>query len=238
MLYSEDDAYLMYGRKDEEFPHIFISRPFDGLPATWSNGFHIAFNSADSETVDRFHSTALAHGGFDEGGPGLRFQYAEDYYGAYIRDPDGNKLQVVCYQQGRSSGYTGIDISHITLGHTDLLKARKFYGAVFDILGYVDKPEEGDDTSCGFAYPDEELPVVYIQQPFDGRPASWGNGTHTAFHAPTRVAVQAFHTAALANGGTDDGAPGLRPHYSANYYACYVLDPFGNKLQAVCRKPA
>ena len=70
--------------------------------------------------------------------------------------------------------------------------------------------------------------------PFDGRPAERGNGWHCAFLAPSRAAVDAFHTAALGAGGSDEGAPGLRPQYTENYYGAYVRDPDGNKLQAVC----
>ena len=64
-------------------------------------------------------------------------------------------------------------------------------------------------------------------------PASWGNGTMVAIAAPTRAAVDAFHSAAITPGGTDEGLPGLRP-YHASFYACYVRDPDGNKLSAVC----
>lgn len=77
-------------------------------------------------------------------------------------------------------------------------------------------------------------PTLYLYPPADGRPATWGNGTHVAFIAETRGAVDAFHAAALALGGMDEGAPGSRDHYGPNYYAADVRDPDGNKLQAVC----
>jgi catechol 2,3-dioxygenase-like lactoylglutathione lyase family enzyme len=70
--------------------------------------------------------------------------------------------------------------------------------------------------------------------PFDGNAATVGNGGHAAFNADSRAAVDKFHAAALAGGGTDEGRPGLRPHYNENYYGAYVRDPDGNKLQAVC----
>ncbi len=231
-------GYAMFGPNDRRHPHLFICRPFDGLPATWSNGFHIAFNVAGKEMVDQFHAAALAHGGYDEGAPGLRSIYAPDYYGAYVRDPDGNKLQAVCYLNGRKAGPTGDVISHITIGHADPERARLFYTAILDPLGIVDIPEEGDASSSGFGLQGFRTPIVYVQPPFDGRPASFGNGTHTAFKAARRDAVDRFHAAALAHGGTCAGAPGPRPQYSANYYAAYVLDEVGNKLQAVCREPA
>jgi len=61
--------------------------------------------------------------------------------------------------------------------------------------------------------------------------------THVAFSAPDRASVDAFHEAALAAGGTDNGAPGLRPHYHETYYAAFVHDPDGNNLEAVCHRP-
>jgi len=62
-------------------------------------------------------------------------------------------------------------------------------------------------------------------------------GTHVAFTAPTRADVDSFYRAALAAGGRDNGPPGLRPHYHPNHYAAFVLDPDGNNVEAVCRRP-
>ncbi|MCJ8336215.1 MAG: VOC family protein, partial [Epibacterium sp.] len=67
-----------------------------------------------------------------------------------------------------------------------------------------------------------------------GRPATWGNGTQVAFVADTKEDVRAFHDTALRLGGSSEGEPGPRPHYGENYFAAYVRDPDGNKLQAVC----
>lgn len=73
-------------------------RPIDREPATVGNGITIAFEAPDRATVDRFHAEALAAGGTDAGPPGLRPQYHPDYYGAYARDPDGNKLCCACHR--------------------------------------------------------------------------------------------------------------------------------------------
>ena len=78
--------------------------------------------------------------------------------------------------------------------------------------------------------------ALWVCEPFDGQPATAGNGTMIALQADSRKAVDAFHAAALANGGTSEGAPGLRPQYNANFYAAYVRDPDGNKLAVVCRR--
>jgi catechol 2,3-dioxygenase-like lactoylglutathione lyase family enzyme len=126
-------------------------------------------------------------------------------------------------------------ISHVTVGSDDIDRAKAFYKKVMAPLGYA-RVFEGDDY---FAYGETETspPCFWVLPPFDGRPAERGNGWHCAFLAPSRAAVEAFHAAALGAGGSDEGAPGLRPQYTANYYGAYVRDPDGNKLQAVCTHP-
>ena len=205
---ARDQHYLMYGPEGGRHPHLFICTPFDGLPATWSNGYHIAFHAGSKETVDQFYHSAMDDGGLDEGEPRLRTHYAEDYYAAYIRDPDGNKLQAVCYINGRQCGPTGDAVSHITIGHGELARDSAFYAACFGALGYEEIPEEGDFETAGFGVPGYALPVVYVQPTFDGRPTTWGNGTHTAFLAPSRISVDDFHRAALDYGGICDGLRG------------------------------
>lgn len=123
--------------------------------------------------------------------------------------------------------------SHVTLGTNDFAAATAFYDAVFATLGIG--RFYAKDGHAGYGAPRGDQ--TWIMHPFDGKPASVGNGTHIAFLAPDRAAVRAFHAAALAHGGSDEGAPGLRPRYHADYYAAYVRDPDGNKLQAVCHKP-
>ncbi len=126
-------------------------------------------------------------------------------------------------------------ISHVTLGSDDPRRAVAFYDPVMATLGLVkvlDVP-----GAIAYAQSEDAKPWLYILRPFDGGPASVGNGTHVAFLAPSRAAARAFHEAALEAGGQDEGAPGLRPQYSEHYYGAYVRDPDGNKLQAVCYAP-
>lgn len=237
-LQSTSPHYIAYGPAPETPPWLFVLNPFDGKPATCGNGFHIAFAAESRDVVDRFHEQALAAGGTDEGAPGLRPRYSADYYGAYVRDPAGNKLQAVCYLDGRTAGDIGGIVSHITLGADDLDRGLSFYEPVFSELGYKRlRNEETPGEDLAFGTPGRQLPVTFVQHPFDGRPASRGNGQHAAFVAESRDAVDRFHAAALRLGGVDAGAPGLRPDYHASYYAAYVFDPAGNKLQAVCHKP-
>jgi len=122
-------------------------------------------------------------------------------------------------------------ISHITLGTNDTERSGRFYDAVLGVLGFnrLDKPPGKPP-----AYEKGGMPTFFLYPPEDGRPATWGNGTHVAFVAETSEAVDAFHKTALSLGGSCAGEPGPRPQYGDNYYAAYVRDPDGNKLQAVC----
>jgi catechol 2,3-dioxygenase-like lactoylglutathione lyase family enzyme len=83
-------------------------------------------------------------------------------------------------------------------------------------------------VAWGKAYPE-----FWVQVPIDGRPAGVGNGSHVCLLAPDRAAVDAFHAAARAAGGTDEGAPGPRPHYGAAYYGAFVRDPDGRKIETM-----
>ncbi|MFM2356259.1 MAG: hypothetical protein RLZZ528_1995 [Pseudomonadota bacterium] len=122
-------------------------------------------------------------------------------------------------------------ILYITLGTSDLARAGRFYDPVMATLGLIRRTTR--DSELGYGPDDGSRIRFWVTLPFDGRPATVGNGSMPALVAPSRAAVDAFHRAALAHGGRDEGAPGLRP-YHAQFYACYVRDPDGNKLSAVC----
>jgi len=77
--------------------HFSMQRPVDGKAATVGNGSHIAFGVENRDMVDRFHTAAVEHGGMSDGEPGLRPSYDANYYSAFVRDPDGNKLEAVTY---------------------------------------------------------------------------------------------------------------------------------------------
>lgn len=123
-------------------------------------------------------------------------------------------------------------ISHITFGTNDKARAALFYDEVLGALGFARLPKPPEKP---LAYEKNgDTPTIYIYPAADGRPATWGNGTHLALVADSRAQVHAFHEQSLKHGGTCEGAPGPRAHYGPNYYAAYVRDPDGNKLQAVC----
>ena len=94
-----DENWAGWRHPGAERPLFIITRPFDGKPTSPGNGQMIAFLAATRPLVDACHAIALRHGGGDEGKPGLRPEYHPDYYGAYFRDPDGNKLCVCCHER-------------------------------------------------------------------------------------------------------------------------------------------
>lgn len=127
-------------------------------------------------------------------------------------------------------------IDHLSLGVSDLARARKFYDIVLATLGYRRVMEVPDACAYGDA---AGHPVFWIGLPPPGAaPAVAVRGVHVAFAAPDRTAVEAFHRAALAEGAADNGAPGLRPQYHPDYFAAFVIDPDGHRIEAVCHKPA
>jgi catechol 2,3-dioxygenase-like lactoylglutathione lyase family enzyme len=127
-------------------------------------------------------------------------------------------------------------LDHVGFAVADAERSRRFYEQALAPLGIglimSVSPErtEAGGTAHGFGS--------------DGKPFFWigdnervGEGTHVAFAVPTRADVDAFHSAALAAGGRDNGAPGLRPHYHPHYYAAFVHDPDGINVEAVCHRP-
>lgn len=119
--------------------------------------------------------------------------------------------------------------NHITLGSNDLAVSQAFYDAIFEPLG-VKKFGYVPDTMILYG---TDAPKFMIMKPIDGKAASSANGGTTAFVAPTRAAVNAFHEAGCTTGGTCEGRPGPREMGPPGNYVAYVRDPFGNKLVAV-----
>ena len=120
-------------------------------------------------------------------------------------------------------------INHVSLGVSDFDRAAPFYDAILYSLGY-DRVMDYSPHAIGYG---DGVPEFWIGVPVDGGAASAGNGVHVCFIARSREAVHAFHAAGLAAGGRDNGAPGPRPDYGPDYYAAFLLDPDGNKLEAV-----
>lgn len=119
-------------------------------------------------------------------------------------------------------------LSHVSIGTNDAVRAAAFYDPVLATLGIRKLHERDGSLDYGTS-----IMFFSLEKPVDGKAASVGNGVHVAFLAETRAMVDEFHRAGLANGGSDAGAPGLRPEYDANYYGAFLRDPDGNKIEAV-----
>jgi catechol 2,3-dioxygenase-like lactoylglutathione lyase family enzyme len=123
-------------------------------------------------------------------------------------------------------------LSHISLGVRNLERTQAFYDAALAPLGFVRLWRTARGIGYGPPNPngDEKL-ALFLKAEADG-PLAAGPGFHLALMAPSAEAVDAFHAAAVASGGRDDGRPGLRPQYGETYYAAFVIDPDGHKLEA------
>jgi catechol 2,3-dioxygenase-like lactoylglutathione lyase family enzyme len=119
-------------------------------------------------------------------------------------------------------------LGHLSIGVRDLNRAGRFYNAAMAPIGWVRL--WGDPTGLGYGPPDGNDKLAIFQKAEAHPP---GPGFHLCFNAPSDQAVDAFYSAAMANGGTDNGAPGLRPQFGPDYYACFVIDPEGWRLEAL-----
>jgi catechol 2,3-dioxygenase-like lactoylglutathione lyase family enzyme len=120
-------------------------------------------------------------------------------------------------------------LHHVSVGARDVAKAVAFYDKVLKPLGFK-RVMEFMPYAVGYG---DKHPEFWVQLPADRKPASVGNGVHISFVGRTKAAVNAFHAAALAAGGKDEGAPGPRPDYGPTYYGAFCRDLDGNKIEAV-----
>lgn len=127
-------------------------------------------------------------------------------------------------------------IDHLGFAVSDIARSKAFYDAALAPLGLSliasVTPEQTQSGGTAHGYGKDGNPFFWI-----GDNEQVGEGTHVAFRVDDRATVDAFHKAAIAAGGADHGAPGLRPHYGPNYYAAFVLDPDGINVEAVCHSP-
>ena len=190
----------------------------DGHPPT--SGLHVGFAAASRAEVDAFHRAGVQAGHRDDGAPGPRPQYVEDYYGGFLLDPDGNSAEAVHHQ--RSSGGGAID--HVWVRVADLAAAKRFYDTITPFAGL-----EPHTSRWGEQFGSRAGSLMLVD---DGAPPT--RNMHLAFAAPDNATVDAFHAAALAAGYRDNGAPGERVVYHPGYYGAFVLDPDGNNIEVVC----
>ena len=125
-------------------------------------------------------------------------------------------------------------LHHVSVGSRDVAKAVAFYDKVLKPLGFK-RVMEFMPYAVGYG---EKNPEFWVQVPANQKPATVGNGVHISFVGRTKAAVNAFHAAAMAAGGKDEGAPGPRPDYGPRYYGAFCRDLDGNKIEAVLLQEA
>jgi len=130
-------------------------------------------------------------------------------------------------------------IGYVTVGANDMARAKRFYTAFLPALGYA--LEEGPEgLSYTLPAPPGQRPVLpdfFVKPPYDGCPATAGNGCMVAFEVSGQARVRDLHAAALAAGGSDEGHPGFRAAYGAHFYVSYLRDPDGNKIALFSSDP-
>lgn len=126
-------------------------------------------------------------------------------------------------------------LDHVSITVSDFPRALPFYDAIMQVLGVPCVRRGASSVGYGIRNRPDDDGHSYLSV-FASRGTVVADNRHWCFRAPDRAAVDAFHAAALANGGRDDGPPGLRPDYHPSYYAAFVLDPDGNRIEAVCHR--
>jgi predicted lactoylglutathione lyase len=178
---------------------------------------HVAFIAPSPPHVDEFWRAGTETGYADDGRPGPRPQYREDYYRSFLLDPDGNSVEAVHHGAVRGGG-----IDHRWLRTTDVAAARRFYEAIAPHAALRlrhDTPERVQFVGAGGSF------SFVIGEPTEH--------VHMAFPAGGNETVDAFHRTATEAGYRDNGAPGERRVYHKGYYGAFVLDPDGHNVEVV-----
>jgi catechol 2,3-dioxygenase-like lactoylglutathione lyase family enzyme len=199
-----------------EWDDFSVAAGDDAHPPT--RRLHVAFVAPSREQVDDFWREGTEAGYADDGPPGPRPQYRDDYYGAFLLDPDGNSAEAVHHGALSREGV----IDHLWIRVADVAGARRFYETIAPHAGLrarADTPER-----VQFAGTNGSFSLVR------GTPTE---NLHLAFPTDDDADVRRFHEAATAAGYRDNGPPGERPRYHPGYYAAYVLDPDGNNVEVV-----
>ena len=204
------------GEHFAEWGDFSVSGASGANPA--SRGLHVGFAAPSRAHVDEFWRVGTGSGYRDDGAPGPRPQYRDDYYGAFLLDPDGNSIEAVHHGSLRAGGC----IDHLWLRVGDLAASKRFYEAIAPHAGFSvrsDTPGHVQFVGAGCSF--SIVPGVAAQH------------VHIAFPASENAIVDRFHRAATEAGHRDNGPPGERAAYHAGYYAAFVLDPDGNNVEVV-----
>jgi catechol 2,3-dioxygenase-like lactoylglutathione lyase family enzyme len=203
------DPYFVWG-------DFSLAQADDARPVT--RKLHIAFFAPSTEVVDEFWRIGTAAGYQDDGAPGPRPEYSEDYYGGFLLDPDGNSVEAVHHGRVRRAGA----IDHMWIRVGDLEASKRFYETIAPY--------------GGFRLGGERAGLVHFAGEGGSFSVVTGERTenlHVAFETQDNGTVHAFHEVAMAAGYRDDGPPGERAIYHEGYYGAFVLDPDGNSVEVV-----
>jgi catechol 2,3-dioxygenase-like lactoylglutathione lyase family enzyme len=187
-------------------------------PDAVTQRLHVAFVSPSREQVDMFWSAGTDAGYADDGPPGPRRQYRDDYYGAFLLDPDGNSAEAVYHGDLRRDGI----IDHVWIRVTDLDAARRFYETIAPHAGLTVRHADPERVS-----------IAGNSGSFSLLAGEATKNLHMAFPTEEDGRVQRFHAAAVDAGYRSNGEPAERPRYHPGYYAAYVFDPDGNNIEVV-----
>jgi catechol 2,3-dioxygenase-like lactoylglutathione lyase family enzyme len=186
-----------------------------------THGLHVGFGVSSRDRVDEFWQVGIDAGYRSDGEPGPRPEYGDDYYGAFLLDPDGNSVEAVHYVdvlRGR--------VDHLWIRVASVEASKRFYETIARharIRIDRDTPERVQFLRAeGGAGSFSVLTGDHVTEDL-----------HLAFPAPDDETVDAFHAAAIAAGYRDNGTPGERRVYHPGYYSAYVLDPDGNNVELV-----
>jgi catechol 2,3-dioxygenase-like lactoylglutathione lyase family enzyme len=204
------------GRDFTEWADFSLTQADDEDPVT--RRLHVAFVAPSREHVDDYWRVGTEAGYREDGAPGPRTQYREDYYGAFLLDPDGNSAEAVHHGALRQGGA----IDHLWIRVADVAAAKQFYETVAPHAGF----RLGHDSA-------ERAQFVGSTGSFSLAAGTPTEHVHMAFPAPDNATVEAFHRAAIEAGYRDNGPPRERPIYHHGYFGAYVLDPDGNNVELV-----
>jgi catechol 2,3-dioxygenase-like lactoylglutathione lyase family enzyme len=217
------DTVLPAIEVDKDHDHLAEWGDFSLAQATGdehaTRRLHVAFAAPSRAHVDLFWQAGTAAGYRSDGAPGLRPQYRDDYYGAFLLDPDGNSIEAVHHE-----GVRPLSIQHLWLRVTDLEAAKRFYELVAEHAAFRFNEDVGGDPRRAQFVGGGSFSVV------EGTPTE---NVHMAFPAADNAAVDRFHAALTAAGYRDNGPPGERSVYHEGYYGAFVLDPDGNNIELV-----
>jgi catechol 2,3-dioxygenase-like lactoylglutathione lyase family enzyme len=204
------------GEHYAEWSDFSLAMATDEEPVT--GGLHIGFAAPSRADADAFWRAGTEADYEDDGAPGPRPQYGENYYGAFLLDPDGNIIEAVHHGSLRTGGI----IDHLWIRVADVGAAKRFYETI------------AGDAGIGLA---TDMPN---RAQFEGQSGSFSvvfgtptENVHIAFPARENSTVDAFHATATGAGYRDNGPPDERPVYHPGYYGAFVLDPDGNNTEVV-----